>query len=384
MAKRKKEDTPTTVSRALVWSVRSFYDTQKLRLAVANRQPKKGAAPELQLDPVTLAFNRAQIKGLQALEKDAERHVAAVVKGHHMWPWLSDIIGVGPMISALCLVELNPYKAKHASSFKSFAGLGVVHALACSDCGATSKSDTDEVGDFCRECSPGRLMLKGSCQKPKKGQRLPYNKFLKTKMLGVLGTGIVKQALTKTELDATSATTPTRKRKGWVRWGVAPHATPLGSKKKAQQLLDEGKVGSGKTEIILRDDSEVVEDTIRAMDKDRNWVDKKVYYEVHPTMVWIPPGNGGRYIRIYLDTKKRLTESGWGNSNAHRNNAAIRKMIQQFLIDLWVEWRTQLGLPVSKPYEEAVKDPSWRKAHGYPPLRAGFSPFEKTNWVTLF
>jgi hypothetical protein len=36
----------------------------------------------------------------------------------------------------------------------------------------------------------------------------------------------------------------------------------------------------------------------------------------------------------------------------HRHKAAIRKMVKEFLKDLYVAWRTLEGLPVRKPYEE--------------------------------
>jgi len=36
----------------------------------------------------------------------------------------------------------------------------------------------------------------------------------------------------------------------------------------------------------------------------------------------------------------------------HRHNASIRKMVKEFLRDLYVAWRTIEGLPLRKPYEE--------------------------------
>lgn len=75
------------------------------------------------------------------------------------------------------------------------------------------------------------------------------------------------------------------------------------------------------------------------------------------------------YSEIYYNTKTRLEnsqkpipaagpcrESGivWSEtSKGHRHNAAIRKMVKLFLNDLYREWRTLEGLPVSLPYAEA-------------------------------
>lgn len=43
----------------------------------------------------------------------------------------------------------------------------------------------------------------------------------------------------------------------------------------------------------------------------------------------------------------------WGNSDAHRHQAAVRYMVKQFLADLWREWRTLEDLPVVPTYHEA-------------------------------
>ena len=37
---------------------------------------------------------------------------------------------------------------------------------------------------------------------------------------------------------------------------------------------------------------------------------------------------------------------------AHRHKAANRKMIKEFLKDVYVAWRTIEGLPVREPYSE--------------------------------
>lgn len=42
----------------------------------------------------------------------------------------------------------------------------------------------------------------------------------------------------------------------------------------------------------------------------------------------------------------------WGMSDGHRDSAARRYMIKQFLAALWVEWRSQEGLDVRAPYAE--------------------------------
>ena len=46
----------------------------------------------------------------------------------------------------------------------------------------------------------------------------------------------------------------------------------------------------------------------------------------------------------------------------HRHKAAIRKMIKEFLKDLYVAWREIEGLPIRKPYEEEYLDKVHHKA----------------------
>lgn len=67
--------------------------------------------------------------------------------------------------------------------------------------------------------------------------------------------------------------------------------------------------------------------------------------------------------RIFYDNyKNRLeNESEWEEEKpGHRNNAARRYMIKQFLIDLYVAWRTLEGLPMREPYQNEYLD----KSHG--------------------
>jgi len=44
----------------------------------------------------------------------------------------------------------------------------------------------------------------------------------------------------------------------------------------------------------------------------------------------------------------------WGQSDAHRHQAAIRYMVKMFLQEMWTVWRTIEELPVTDPYAVAV------------------------------
>jgi len=57
----------------------------------------------------------------------------------------------------------------------------------------------------------------------------------------------------------------------------------------------------------------------------------------------------------------------WGNSDAHRHQAAVRYMVKQFLADLWREWRTREGLPVVPTYHEAKQGHIHGGGESFPP-----------------
>lgn len=66
-------------------------------------------------------------------------------------------------------------------------------------------------------------------------------------------------------------------------------------------------------------------------------------------------GKDNTYAKIYYDYKHRLENHDTYKdvSKGHRHNMAIRYMIKMFLRDLYVEWRTMEGLPVSPSYQES-------------------------------
>lgn len=57
--------------------------------------------------------------------------------------------------------------------------------------------------------------------------------------------------------------------------------------------------------------------------------------------------------KFYDDYKHRKASAGWGKSDGHRHAAAMRYMVKMFLLELWKEWRTLEGLPVTPTYAEA-------------------------------
>jgi hypothetical protein len=62
-----------------------------------------------------------------------------------------------------------------------------------------------------------------------------------------------------------------------------------------------------------------------------------------------------RYSKVYYDYRNRLDNHPVykDESKKHKQSMANRKMLNMFLQDLYVAWRTLEGLPLSKPYHEA-------------------------------
>lgn len=65
-------------------------------------------------------------------------------------------------------------------------------------------------------------------------------------------------------------------------------------------------------------------------------------------------GEKSEYAKVYYDYKHRLEshEAHKEKSKGHRHNMAMRYMVKRFLADLYREWRTIEGLPVTPEYHE--------------------------------
>lgn len=200
-------------------------------------------------------------------EESFKKVLEANIKDHPVFTgFLSQVKGCGPMMSANILAYLDPYKARHASSFRKYAGLDVV---------ATKDKDgnlvVDEDGNI---VTHGRKMGdteeyeyidKNGNKAIKKG--LTYNPKLKSKLIGVLASGMIKA---------------------------------------------------------------------------KDPVYTKIYYD----------------YKLRLENHPKHKEK----SAAHRNNMALRYMIQKFLSNLWAYWRELEGLEVTLPYEV---DKLGMRPHGY-------------------
>lgn len=94
----------------------------------------------------------------EALEKEVACEIAETVKDHEMWPWFKSVKGIGPGLAGCLLAHVDIEKANSVSALWKYAGMGV----------------TD-----------------GEHDRPRKGEKLPYNAELK-RICYLIGTSFLK------------------------------------------------------------------------------------------------------------------------------------------------------------------------------------------------
>ncbi len=254
---------------ALRKKVRMFYDLQRMRINCGQRVTPKGEGAEIQLHEYDIAILETRAKDLHKAEKMALKDVEDHLKTMSIWTdVLSDRIrfrGLGPTMAGVILSEFDIRIEDTVSKMWAFAGLRPIPCRRCKKCQAVCHPVPSDSKKFqhpkvskCmakgKQLGHGATFASANSQRPKKGEKLPYNAFLKTKLIGVLGTSLLKC--------------------------------------------------------------------------------------------------GSPWRSFYDDYKHRKASAGWGESDGHRHNAAIRYMVKHLLIEIHKEWRTIEGLPVRATYHE--------------------------------
>lgn len=105
------------------------------------------------------------------------RKLAQMVEDHPLWDgFLRDVRGVGGTMAAVILSEFDIYKAKYVSSMWKYAGLDVVNGE-----GRSRRSEHLEDVEYTDK--NGEIKTKKS---------ITFNPFLKTKLIGVLGSSFLR------------------------------------------------------------------------------------------------------------------------------------------------------------------------------------------------
>jgi len=135
------------------------------------------------------------------LEKSEEKllkPVKRLVEEHPLWiNFLSEVKGVGPLMAGVLLSELDIYKADYISSFWKYAGLDVVLSPLKDGNGDTLLDDDgipEMVGQGRSRKKEHQIKVSYTDKNGAEQERdsLTYNPFLKTKLIGVLGTSFLR------------------------------------------------------------------------------------------------------------------------------------------------------------------------------------------------
>lgn len=213
-------------------TVKSFYDIQKIRIQVGNRittnvRVRLGQEPgtkteELDSDAIKLLDSlkdeyrritdelvttsaRAKVKAIQkaggvitdilefelvgyyiTLLEQEEVFLKAItnqVKEFEIWKqYMAEVKGCGPLMAAVVISELDPFKAKYISSFWKYAGLDTVLNDSTGEWeGRSRKTHHLEEKEYTDKDGNAAI---------RKG--ITFNPFLKTKLVGVLGSSFIK------------------------------------------------------------------------------------------------------------------------------------------------------------------------------------------------
>lgn len=200
---------------ALRRTVRMFYDIQRLRLQTGGRmRPDPKSDNPIELHPVDLEILTNRCEALLREEKEALKDVQGQLRAI---PFYVDVLsnkdlfkGVGPTMAGLMLAEFDIHREENVSQMWSFAGLAPQAANRCKRCSALvvptedNKYATHPASTDYNKCTlnPTKSTTKliavedtfasGKSARPVKGEKLKYNSFLRSKLVGVLGPVLIK------------------------------------------------------------------------------------------------------------------------------------------------------------------------------------------------
>ncbi len=112
------------------------------------------------------------------------KRIEKEVMKHPMWDaFFKDVRGCGALMAAVCLAYFDPYKARHCSSFWKYAGLDTVHTV--------DKNGKHVVQGRNKSHTEMRSYIDKNGKEAQKVS-ITYEPFVKTKLIGVLGSSFIK------------------------------------------------------------------------------------------------------------------------------------------------------------------------------------------------
>lgn len=179
-------NTSTDTIRKLV---RIKYDYQEMRIRTSNRLAlKKDDSAQNREEPALPTEDLIELVDIKDLTKDLEtkidRNIAKYLKGNDIYEgFLKGVKGIGPVMAGVLLSEIDLEKATTVSKIWQYAGLNP-----CMVRGKKKVGDKVEITD---------TMVRGD--RKTAGFMIPYNQFLKTKLMGVLADSFIKSRSPYTE-----------------------------------------------------------------------------------------------------------------------------------------------------------------------------------------
>lgn len=259
--------------------------------------------------------------------------------------FLEKVRGIGPAIAGIIISEINIHRANYPSSLWMLSGLDVVHIGHYTDDKGKERimpgyeidrwydnpDNSDQqllaegkypvtfeaVGRSRKEfCLVKRQYINKAGEEAERDS-ITFNPFLKTKLIGVLGTSFLR---------AGTATVDGKKMGGARRLELAK-----------EEGFDPKAFGEGVGEDQAAD----------------------IYLQAKGHKVIVEPSP---YAVIYSNYKNRLQNDSRHADKTllHKHNMAIRYMVKRFLVDLYNAWRPLEGLVVAPEYSEGVLG----KVHG--------------------
>ena len=267
---------------------------------------------------------------LKRSEDMQEKVLEKYVVEHPLWDnFFKQIKGCGTLMSAVCIAYLDPYKARHVSSFFMYCGLDTVQ-------------DKDKDGN--------PIFL--TCEKTRRRVTEKWE-YLDDDNAVYLGKILTK---TETRADGTEE---------------KMYFTDYDERLFPQRVIKDGDP----VYTVIETDEDYVGEVVACehgrrkgdtemqdyIDKDGNVKQKRgiTYNPIVKTKLMgvltgcLIKAKDPVYTEIYYDYKKRLEKSDYHKDKKlmQREMMAERYMIKQFLRNLWTTWRALEGLPVDNPYE---------------------------------
>ena len=261
------------------------------------------------------------------------------LREYKIWTeYLSTVGGIGPKLAGVIISEIDPYRTKYVANLWAYAGLDtVIYGEYTSKEGKVVTLTMAEIDAFYRDkdgCVPmsvdgcpvtfktkgrdkSRVSLVLREYKDASGatayrNSITFNPYLKTKLLGVLGSSFLKQQTTVIDGEAMSVA-DREALAVTLGWEAKRGDTP--ARRKADVIN------------FLRQNNYVVETKV------------------------------GKFAKIYYDYRARLERSEKPEhqdlTDGHINARAIRYMVKAFLRELYVVWRNMEGLPIYQDYATA-------------------------------